>query len=82
MTFQLTNDQPQRRAAFKDEPARQSVLFSGMNCLAGQNDLFNTDGKARECRNCGAPNPTDHRFFCYECQQTEAAELKALENVT
>lgn len=30
----------------KPEPMRQAVLFSGMDCLEGQADLFATDGHA------------------------------------
>ena len=44
--FRLTSPPPQRvRAKFKSDPARQNVLFAGLSCLAGQTDLFLTDGR-------------------------------------
>jgi hypothetical protein len=30
---------------FENDPRRQRVLFSGMDCLRGQLDLFQTDGE-------------------------------------
>lgn len=38
----LRNDPPQRRSQSieNSERQRQSVLFSGLNCLPGQQDLF------------------------------------------
>lgn len=38
---------PQKPTLWKGEPTekrRQTVLFSGMDCLPGQRDLFATDG--------------------------------------
>ena len=32
--------------AQKQPKPRQTVLFSGLNLIAGQNDLFETDGRA------------------------------------
>lgn len=32
-------------ARFENSEGRQSVLFAGLDCLAGQNDLFATDGQ-------------------------------------
>lgn len=45
--FTLQNDNP-KPAAWrppKEEPCRQSVLFAGLQCDSGQEDLFPTDGK-------------------------------------
>jgi len=46
--YALTNPAP-RRLAWRGpgpERVRQTVLFSGMDCLPGQQDLFETDGRA------------------------------------
>ncbi len=48
--FQLVNDQPVKRRA-PDPPdvkPSQMVLFSGMDCMPGQLDLFDTDGTIDE----------------------------------
>lgn len=44
--FTLRNDPPAAPKLPKAEAKRQAVLFSGMDCLEGQNDLFETDGAA------------------------------------
>ena len=47
MTFTLTNP-PAKPAPYRGKPEpkhRQRVLLSGMDCLAGQQDLFETDGQ-------------------------------------
>ena len=46
--FRLTNDPPQPEGEVFDLPPkqRQGVLFAGLDCLAGQQDLFDTDGEA------------------------------------
>ncbi len=51
-TFVLRNDEPKHTpwAGDKPERRRQGVLFSGMNCLAGQQDLFSTDGERESHR--------------------------------
>ena len=43
--FELTNEPPPPEPwqGEKPEPTRQKVLFSGMECLPGQLDLFDTD---------------------------------------
>lgn len=46
-SFTLQNPAP-KPAPWKPQPAerkRQTVLFAGMDCLPGQNDLFATDGR-------------------------------------
>lgn len=40
--FTLRNDPPRQPPA-ADDPTRQRVLFSGLDCLPGQQDLFETD---------------------------------------
>lgn len=43
--FTLQRKQPQPRATqFVSHGGAQKVLFSGLDCLAGQQDLFPTDG--------------------------------------
>lgn len=42
--FTLANDPPARKLAIDNNDTRQRVLFSGMDCLEGQTDLFPTDG--------------------------------------
>ena len=43
--FTLSNPKPrQPPPKFETTPCRQNVLFSGMDCLPGQMDLFATDG--------------------------------------
>lgn len=45
--FALANDAPKRAAQRpENDPTRQTVLFSGMDCLPDQQDLFQTDGQA------------------------------------
>lgn len=48
--FHLTNEEPKRTPWGTPESpkAKQTVMFSGMDCLPGQQDLFPTDGKDRE----------------------------------
>ena len=47
--FKLENDKtPVKKKSFGAGKDSQSVLFSGMDCLAGQLDLFKTDGKLPE----------------------------------
>lgn len=39
--FQLTNDRPRPKPLrFENDECRQTVLFAGMDCLPGQEDLF------------------------------------------
>lgn len=44
--FRLVNDKPKPRPVqFENsERTRQQVLFSGLDCLPGQLDLFDVDG--------------------------------------
>ncbi len=42
--FRLSQPPATRRATTKRPRQRQGVLFSGMDCLSGQKDLFETDG--------------------------------------
>ena len=43
--FRLTSPpQPKRREKFSSEPARQLVLLTGLQCLPGQESLFDSDG--------------------------------------
>jgi hypothetical protein len=46
--YPLTNPAPRLPGWHGSQPenTRQRVLFSGMDCLPGQQDLFETDGKA------------------------------------
>ena len=46
--FTLANPEPKPVfwKAPKQPKPRQTVLFAGMNLIAGQNDLFETDGRA------------------------------------
>ncbi len=46
--YALTNPAPRLPEWHGSQPenTRQRVLFSGMDCLPGQQDLFETDGKA------------------------------------
>jgi len=46
--FVLANDAPRPKPWRGSEPenTRQTVLLSGMDCQAGQMDLFETDGEA------------------------------------
>ena len=46
MTFQLRNDPPPHKPWRGEEPEKkqQRVLFAGLGCLPGQQDLFATDG--------------------------------------
>ena len=40
---------PRKQVKFENaEPARQNVLFAGLNCLPGQENLFATDGKEKD----------------------------------
>lgn len=54
-SFTLQNDPaPQRTRqtqCFAPQPERQQVLFAGLDCLAGQMDLFATDGEREEADN-------------------------------
>jgi hypothetical protein len=44
--FTLTNDELRRKPLeFSNDPTRQRVLFAGLDCLPGQQDLFATDGE-------------------------------------
>ena len=45
-------DDAKRARPADNEPAdeRQHVLFAGMNCLPGQQDLFETDGDRSNAR--------------------------------
>jgi hypothetical protein len=46
--FQLTNAEPKPAPVRIDVPEyRQKPLFSGLDCLAGQESLFATDGVDR-----------------------------------
>ncbi len=43
--FQFTNPPPRpKRACFESYGTTQRVLIAGLDCLAGQLDLFTTDG--------------------------------------
>jgi len=43
--FELTNDKPRPKPmTFDAKEGKQKVLFSGLDCLPGQMDLFATDG--------------------------------------
>jgi len=44
--LQLQDDSPPHESwrGEEPEPTKQGVLFAGLNCLAGQLDLFETDG--------------------------------------
>ena len=47
--FTLTNDEPRPKPLeFSNDQTRQRVLFAGLDCLSGQQDLFATDGEADE----------------------------------
>lgn len=47
--FVLCNEPPKPKPArFEDQCGRQSVLFAGLDCLSGQQDLFCTDGENHE----------------------------------
>ena len=47
--FILANDKPRPKPAkWQNSDARQRVLFAGLDCLPGQQDLFPTDGGADE----------------------------------
>ena len=50
MTFKLQNDEPapRKRKIVSTERAKQRVLFAGLNCLPGQQNLFETDGQLEE----------------------------------
>jgi hypothetical protein len=49
--FQLQNEPPKPKPTeFTDNDGRQRVLFSGLNCLPGQQNLFPTDGGDDEPR--------------------------------
>jgi hypothetical protein len=49
--FQLTNDKPRPAPLrFENEECRQTVLFAGMDCLAGQQDLFEEFPEQEESR--------------------------------
>ena len=46
--FQLTNAEPKPAPLRIDVPeCRQRVMFAGLDCLAGQDSLFETDGVDR-----------------------------------
>jgi hypothetical protein len=42
--FTLTNEPPPPRRFQNNAARRQTALFAGMDCLEGQEDLFETDG--------------------------------------
>jgi len=42
--FTLRNDPPRRRPDAPNDPERQRLLFAGLDCLPGQQDLFETEG--------------------------------------
>jgi len=46
-TFQLRNDPPavKRERFDNNNRSQQAVLFAGLDCLPGQEDLFATDGE-------------------------------------
>jgi hypothetical protein len=46
-TFTLANDKqaPKPRQFENNDKARQTVMFGGLDCLPGQLDLFQTDGR-------------------------------------
>lgn len=47
--FVLVNERPApKREAFDSNKGTQRVLFTGMDCLPGQLDLFATDNTPRE----------------------------------
>ncbi len=39
-----------KRETFETEPTRQGVLFAGADCLAGQGELWNPDGRDGKCQ--------------------------------
>lgn len=47
--FTLANVAPfdvaQGKPKFENQPVRQTVLFAGLDCLAGQQDLFEMEGQ-------------------------------------
>lgn len=38
-----------KREVFQDTEGRQRVLFAGADCLPGQGELWNADGRDGEC---------------------------------
>ena len=48
--FRLSNPPERRRAKFDSDKARQNVLFSGLSCLSGQENLFPTDGRIEDAK--------------------------------
>jgi hypothetical protein len=49
--FTLANEVPRPKPLeFSNDPTRQRVLFAGLDCLPGQQDLFATDGDAEEAQ--------------------------------
>lgn len=47
--FELNNDPPaDKKPTFDSNTGDQRVLFSGLECLPGQQDLFETDGQPDE----------------------------------
>jgi hypothetical protein len=55
--FQLTNEPPKRKRP-DVPPEKQKVLFSGLDCLPGQLDLFKTDGYDAETASQGDSHDT------------------------
>jgi hypothetical protein len=51
--YALTNPPPRLSECRGRQPenTRQTVLFSGLDCLPGQQDLFETDGEAKPASN-------------------------------
>lgn len=41
--FVLTNEPPRSKLRIDNDDRRQTVMFSGMDCLPGQEDLFTTE---------------------------------------
>lgn len=41
--FVLTNEMPRPKLRIENDDRRQTVMFSGMECLPGQEDLFTTE---------------------------------------
>jgi len=73
--YALTNPPP-RLPEWRVPPSentRQRVLFSGMDCLPGQQDLFETDGEAPLVRTIGNSRGTS----CFE-SAPDAADQRTL----
>ena len=86
--FQLESAYRPKRQRVKGENnpnTRQAVLFAGMNCLPGQENLFATDGQEippeHSCDLCHAlvsrPETTGCGRFHPACAEKHAAECES-----